>query len=272
MGATEPRWVRVLLIFIAAIFIGLMVGLPLAVVFGEAFSSGWKVYFSTFTNPYNWAAIELSLWVAGIAVPCNLVFGVAAAWALTKFRVRGEQFILSMTNLPFTISPVVVGLIYVLMLGSHSPMGHWLEEHGIQIIYNVPGLVLVTMFVTMPFVLGELAPLMRSQGTEEEETALLFGANGWQIFTRVTLPNIKWGLLYGVLLCTARALGEFGAVSVVSGHIEGKTNTIPLQVEALYDEYHFAHAFALASVLTLLAVGTLAIRRVVERKAKSMMR
>lgn len=267
MVVSEPRWVRFLLIAIAALFIGLMIGLPLMVVFGEALSSGLKVYFSTFANPYNWAAIELSLLVTAIAVPCNLLFGLAAAWALTKFRVRGEQLILSLTNLPFTISPVVVGLIFVLMLGSNSPVGHWLEEHGIQIIYNIPGLVLVTMFITMPFVVGELVPLMRAQGAEEEETALLFGASGWEMFRRVTLPNIKWGLLYGVLLCTARALGEFGAVSVVSGHIEGKTNTIPLQVEGLYDEYRFANAFALASVLTLLAVFTLLIRRVVDKRS-----
>ncbi len=267
---SEPRWVRILMIAIAILFIGIMVGLPVLVVFAEAFRGGPSIYLQTFMNPYNLRAIELSLWVTAIAVPCNIVFGVALAWALTKFRVRGEQVILSLVNLPFTISPVVVGLLYVLMLGSHSPVGHWLEMHGLQVIYNTPGLVLVTMFVTMPFVAGELVPLMRSQGSEEEETALLFGANGWQLFWRVTLPNMKWGLLYGVLLCTARALGEFGAVSVVSGHIEGKTNTIPLQVGLLYEEYQFASAFALSSILTLLAIATLILRRVIERKEEGM--
>ena len=269
---SEPRWARLTLIVIAGLFVGIMVGLPVLVVFVEAFRNGFSAYASTFSNPYNWKSIELSLWVTGITVPCNVLFGVAAAWLLTKFRVRGEQAVLSLTNLPFTISPVVVGLLYVLMLGAHSPLGSWLEENGLQIIYNTPGLVLVTMFVTMPFVVGELVPLMRAQGTEEEETALLFGANGWQMFWHVTLPNIKWGLLYGVLLCTARALGEFGAVSVVSGHIEGKTNTIPLQVGMLYDEYQFASAFALSSILTLLAIATLILRRVIERKTESTVR
>ncbi len=261
---TEPRWVRGTLILVALGFLALFLVLPLVAVFAEAFRKGWNVYLAALVDPDALSAIRLTLIVAAIAVPLNLVFGVAAAWAITKFRFRGKQLLITLVDLPFSVSPVVAGLIYVLMFGLQGWMGEWLRDNDLKIIFAVPGIVLATIFVTFPFVARELIPLMQSQGSEQEQAALTLGASGWQIFRRVTLPNIKWGLLYGVILCNARAMGEFGAVSVVSGHIRGVTNTIPLQVEILYNEYQFAAAFAVASLLTLLAVVTLGLKRFVE--------
>lgn len=262
----EPRWLKVLLVLIAVSYIGVLVMLPVAVVFTEAFSEGWDVYRNALTSPYAVSAIKLTLLVAAIAVPCNLVFGVAASWAIAKFNFVGKKLLLTFIDLPFSVSPVISGLIYVLLFGSHSALGVWLKEENIQILFAVPGLVIATIFVTFPFVARELIPLMEEQGTEEEEAALMMGASGWRTFFDITLPNIKWGLLYGVLLCNARAMGEFGAVSVVSGHIRGQTNTIPLHVEILYNEYNFTAAFAVASLLTLLAVVTLLLKTAIEFK------
>ncbi|MFN9030460.1 MAG: sulfate ABC transporter permease subunit CysW [Betaproteobacteria bacterium] len=256
----EPVWVRVLLTTIALGFLALFILLPLVTVFVEALRRGWEVYFAAIVEPDAVAAITLTLMVAAIAVPLNVVFGVAAAWAITKFEFRGKQFLITLIDLPFSVSPVVAGLVYVLVFGAQGWLGPWLQANDIKVIFALPGLVLATVFVTFPFVARELIPLMQSQGTEEEEAALTLGASGWRTFWAVTLPNIKWGLLYGVILCNARAMGEFGAVSVVSGHIRGQTNTIPLHVEILYNEYQFAAAFAVASILALLALVTLAIK------------
>ncbi len=238
--------------------------MPLLAVFAEAFKKGWDAYVAAIIEPDAWAAIKLTLLTAAIAVPLNLVFGVAAAWTIAKFEFRGKNVLLTLIDLPFSVSPVISGLIYVLMFGAQGWLGPWLQAHDIKIIFAVPGIVLATIFVTFPFVARELIPLMQAQGTEEEEAALVLGASGWKTFWYVTLPNIKWGLLYGVILCNARAMGEFGAVSVVSGHIRGETNTIPLQVEILYNEYAFAAAFSVASLLALLALVTLALKSFIE--------
>jgi sulfate transport system permease protein len=262
----EPPYVRWLLIGVALSFLGLFLVVPLVAVFVEAFAKGVGYYFRTFNDASTLAAIKLTFIAAGIAVPLNCVFGVAAAWAIAKFDFRGKTVLITLIDLPFSVSPVVSGMIYVLLFGAQGLLGPWLLAHDIRIIFAVPGIVLATIFVTFPFVARELIPLMQAQGRTEEEAARVLGASGWQTFRRVTLPNIKWGLLYGVILCNARAMGEFGAVSVVSGHIRGQTNTIPLHVEILYNEYNFAGAFAVASLLTLLAVVTLALKTWVERK------
>ena len=260
----EPAWVRYTLITIALGFLTLFLFIPLAAVFAEALKKGWSVYLSAVTEDDALAAVRLTLLTAAIAVPLNLVFGVAAAWTIAKFEFRGKNLLLTLIDLPFSVSPVISGLIYVLLFGAQGWFGPWLREHDIKILFAVPGIVLATMFVTFPFVARELIPLMQSQGSEEEEAALVLGASGWKTFWHVTLPNIKWGLLYGVILCNARAMGEFGAVSVVSGHIRGETNTVPLQVEILYNEYNFTAAFAVASLLALLALATLALKSFIE--------
>ncbi|HEX6092086.1 MAG TPA: sulfate ABC transporter permease subunit CysW [Dongiaceae bacterium] len=252
------------LIAIAIIFLTLFLLLPLVSVFVEAFRAGLGAYWSAIVEPDAVAAIRLTLLVAAIAVPANVVFGIAAAWAIAKFEFAGKSLLTTLIDLPFSVSPVVSGLIYVLLFGAHGWFGPWLKAHDIHIIFTVSGLVLATIFVTFPFIARELIPLMQEQGTEDEEAALVLGASGWQTFTRVTLPNIKWGLLYGVLLCNARAMGEFGAVSVVSGHIRGLTNTMPLHVEILYNEYDFVGAFAVASLLALLALVTLVGKSLLE--------
>ena len=268
-GTLDPAPVRWLLIAVALAFLGLMLVVPLAAVFWEALRKGFGPYLAALAEPDALAAIRLTLLTAAIAVPCNLVFGVAAAWAIAKFEFRGKQILLTLIDLPFAVSPVVSGLIYVLMFGAQGWFGPWLMEHDIRIIFAVPGIVLATLFVTFPFVARELIPLMQAQGSEEEESAIVLGASGWQAFWKVTLPNIKWGLLYGVILCNARAMGEFGAVSVVSGHIRGLTNTMPLHVEILYNEYNFVAAFAVASLLALLALVTLVVKNIVEWRAQS---
>ena len=264
----EPTWVRWLLMAIALGFAFLFLLVPLAVVFTEALKKGWDTYLISISDEDALHAIKLTLLTAAIAVPANLVFGIAASWAIAKFEFRGKSLLLTLIDLPFSVSPVISGLIYVLLFGAHGWFGAWLMEHDIQILFAVPGIVLATIFVTFPFVARELIPLMQSQGTEEEEAALVLGASGWRTFWHVTLPNIRWGLLYGVILCNARAMGEFGAVSVVSGHIRGETNTMPLQVEILYNEYNFAAAFAVASLLALLALVTLALKTVIEWRVR----
>ena len=261
---TEPAWLKITLIAIALAFSLLFLLIPLAVVFTEAFKKGWQTYLLAISDPDALSAIRLTLMTAAIAVPANLIFGVAASWAIAKFEFRGKSFLLTLIDLPFSVSPVISGLIYVLLFGAHGWFGAWLMEHDTQILFAVPGIVMATVFVTFPFVARELIPLMQTQGNEEEEAALVLGASGWRTFWYVTLPNIKWGLLYGVILCNARAMGEFGAVSVVSGHIRGETNTMPLQVEILYNEYNFAAAFAVASLLAFLALVTLALKSFIE--------
>jgi sulfate transport system permease protein len=267
--ATEdPAVVRWTLTGLALLFLGLFVVMPLVVVFGQALEKGWQTYWTAIREPDALAAIRLTLVAAGIAVPLNLVFGLAAAWSIAKFQFRGKNVLVTLIDLPFAVSPVIAGLIYVLVFGAQGWLGPWLGERNLKIIFAVPGIVLATIFVTFPFVAREIIPLMQAQGTDEEEAALVLGARGWQLFFRVTLPNIKWSLLYGVILCTARAMGEFGAVSVVSGHIRGVTNTMPLDVEILYNEYNFAAAFAVASLLALLALVTLGVKRLLEWKMK----
>ncbi|HEX4872116.1 MAG TPA: sulfate ABC transporter permease subunit CysW [Nevskiaceae bacterium] len=261
---TESPWVRRLLTATALIFLAGFLLLPLVAVFVEALRQGFGTYFEALSEPDALSALRLTLLIAAISVPLNLVFGVCAAWAVTKYQFRGKQFLITLIDLPFSVSPVVSGLIYVLIFGAQGWLGPWLMEHDIRVIFAVPGIVLATIFVTFPFVARELIPLMQEQGTDDEQAALSLGASGWQTFWRVTLPNIKWGLLYGVLLCNARAFGEFGAVSVVSGHIRGLTNTLPLHVEILYNEYQFAAAFAVASLLALLALVTLSIKSYLE--------
>jgi sulfate/thiosulfate transport system permease protein len=261
---SDPLWVRLLVMTAALGFLGLFILLPLLTVFAEAFRRGLTTYLDALVEPDALAAIRLTLTVAAIAVPLNLVFGISAAWAITKHRFRGKSLLLTLIDLPFSVSPVISGLVYVLLFGAQGWFGPWLREHDIQVIFAVPGLVLATLFVTFPFVARELIPLMQAQGTDEEEAATSLGASGLQTFLRVTLPNIKWGLLYGVLLCNARAMGEFGAVSVVSGHIRGETNTMPLHVEVLYNEYNFVAAFAVASLLALLAIVTLVAKSLLE--------
>ncbi|MGO8764595.1 MAG: sulfate ABC transporter permease subunit CysW [Limisphaerales bacterium] len=263
---TESPVVRRLLVFIALAFIGLFLVVPLIFVFAEAFRQGVGYYFHTLRDPLTISAITLTLITAGISVPLNCIFGVCAAWAIAKFDFPGKSILLTLIDLPFSISPVIAGLIYVLVFGAQGWFGPWLLDHGIKIIFAVPGIVLATIFVTFPFVARELIPLMQAQGRTEEEAARVLGASGWQTFWRVTLPNIKWGLLYGVILCNARAMGEFGAVSGVSGHVEGKTNTIPLHVQLLYENNDFTGAFAVASLLTFLALVTLALKSWIEFK------
>jgi sulfate/thiosulfate transport system permease protein len=260
----EPGWVRYALIAVALVFLTLFLFVPLVAVFTEALKKGWDTYKESVLDPDALSAIKLTFIAAGIAVPLNLVFGVAAAWTIAKFDFRGKSILLTLIDLPFSVSPVIAGLIYVLLFGSQGWFGPWLMDHDIKILFAVPGIVLATVFVTFPFVARELIPLMQAQGSEEEEAALVLGASGWKTFFKVTLPNIKWGLLYGVILCNARAMGEFGAVSVVSGHIRGETNTMPLQVEILYNEYNFTAAFAIASLLALLALVTLAVKTFIE--------
>jgi sulfate transport system permease protein len=266
----EPVWVRWILIAVALLFLGLFLVVPLVVVFVEAFSKGIGLYFHTLADPLTLSAIKLTLIAAGISVPLNCIFGVAAAWAIAKFDFPGKNILTTLIDLPFAVSPVIGGMIYVLVFGAQGWFGPWLIDHNIRIIFAVPGIVLATTFVTFPFVARELIPLMQSQGRSEEEAARTLGARGWQVFWRVTLPNIKWGLLYGVILCNARAMGEFGAVSVVSGHIRGVTDTMPLHIQALYDDYNSAGAFAVASVLTFLALVTIALKAWVERKGAAL--
>ena len=264
----EPAWVRLLLLGLSLGFIGLFLVAPLAAVFTEALRKGVGAYLHALKDPAALAAIRLTLIAAGVAVPANLVFGLAAAWAIARFQFAGRSVLLTLVDLPFAVSPVVSGLIYMLLFGLQGWLGPWLSEHNLKIVFAVPGIVLATIFVTFPFVARELIPLMQEQGSEQEQAALVLGASGWQTFWRVTLPNVKWALLYGVILCNARAMGEFGAVSVVSGHIRGKTNTMPLHVEILYNEYNFVAAFAVASLLALLALVTLAAKSAVEWRTR----
>ncbi|MGG4142157.1 sulfate ABC transporter permease subunit CysW [Paenibacillus algorifonticola] len=261
---TEPAIVRIVLITVALIFLALVVLLPLVSVFVEAFKKGFDVYRAAITDPDALSALKLTLLVAIIAVPLNTLFGLSAAWAISKFRFRGKQFLITLIDLPFAVSPVISGLIYILMFGAQGFFGPWLDSHGIQLVFALPGIVLATVFVTVPFIARELIPLMQAQGVAEEEAAASLGAKGWQIFWRVTYPNIKWGLLYGIILCNARAMGEFGAVSVVSGHIRGQTNTLPLHIEILYNEYQFSASFAVASLLVMLAFVTLIVKSLME--------
>ncbi len=268
----DPRWLRVLLIGTSAAFVGVLLVLPLTIVFLEAFREGAGAYLDSFRDPAAWQAIRLTGLAAAIAVPANLVFGVAAAWAIAKFEFPGKSLLVTLIDLPFAVSPVISGMVYVLLFGLQGWLGPWLAEHDIQIIFAVPGIVLATMFVTFPFVARELIPLMQEQGTDEEQAALSLGAGGWQTFWRVTLPNVKWGLLYGVILSTARAIGEFGAVSVVSGHIRGKTNTVPLHIEILYNEYNVVAAFAMASLLAMLGLVTLTAKAWLQWKVHEQLR
>lgn len=261
---TEPLLVRFILTVFAIGFLSLLVVLPVVVIFIEALRHGFNAYLAALTDSDAISAIKLTLLVSVIAVPLNIIFGIAASWAIAKFEFTGKHLLITLIDLPFSVSPVISGLIYILLFGAHSTFGSWLLENDIQIVFALPGIVLTTVFVTFPFVARELIPLMQEQGPEEEEAAVMLGASGWKTFWRVTLPNIKWGLLYGVLLCNARAMGEFGAVSVVSGHIKGLTNTIPLHVEILYNEYNFQAAFAVASILTLLALITLILKSIIE--------
>jgi sulfate transport system permease protein len=264
----DPPWVRRLLIGVALLFLAAFLLVPAAAVLWEALRGGADVWWRALTDADALAAIRLTLLVAAVAVPLNTLFGLAAAWSITRFRYRGQTFLLSLIDLPFGVSPVIAGMMIVLLFGAHGWLGPWLREHDLKIVFAVPGIVLATVFVTFPFVARELIPFMQQQGTEEEEAALVMGASGWQILTRVTLPNVRWSLLYGVILCNARAMGEFGAVSVVSGHIRGLTNTIPLHVEILYNEYAFRASFAVASLLFLLALVTLVAKKWMEWKVQ----
>lgn len=267
----EPLWVRVLIRITSLSFLGIFLLLPLITVFYEALREGFGAYLASFRDPAALSAIKLTLLAAGISLPLNLVFGLAAAWAIAKFEFWGKNFLTTLIDLPFAISPVISGLVFVLLFGAQGWFGPWMSAHNFKVIFAVPGIVLATVFVTFPFVARELIPLMQEQGTEEEQAALSLGANGWQTFWYVTLPNVRWALLYGVILSNARAMGEFGAVAVVSGSIRGKTNTIPLHVEVLYNEYHFVAAFAVASLLALLALVTLVIKTLLERKIQQQM-
>ncbi len=266
MKRHDPLWVRYTLTALALGALALFILLPLVAVFVQAFEKGWQAYGEVISQPETRSAIELSLLAATVAVALNTVFGVAAAWAVSKFQFTGKSLLVTLIDIPFGVSPVISGLVFVLMFGAQGWFGTWLADHDIRIVFAVPGIILATTFVTFPFVARELIPLMETQGTDEEEAALVLGATGWQMFWRVTLPNIKWGVLYGVVLCTARALGEFGAVSVVSGHIRGQTTTLPLHVEILYNEYNYAGAFAVASLLSVVAVITLALKKLLEWK------
>ena len=269
---TEVARARWAFIILALLFMGLFLVLPLASVFAEALSGGWQSYLAALKEPDAWSAIRLTLLTALISVPVNLVFGIAAAWAIAKYEFRGKAVLTTLVDLPFSVSPVVAGLIYVLVFGAQGWFGPWLSDHGIQIVFAVPGIVLATVFVTFPFVARELIPLMQSQGDSEEQAALILGASGWQMFWRITLPNIKWALMYGLILTNARAMGEFGAVSIVSGHIRGQTNTIPLHVEILYNEYNFVASFAAASLLAGLALLTLILQNVLNHLQERKMR
>ena len=268
-ATAEPAWVRRTLIAVALLFLALFLFVPLATVFFEALKKGWDVYLAALVEDDARSAIWLTLIAAAISVPLNLVFGVAAAWCIAKFEFRGKSLLLTLIDLPFSVSPVIAGLIFVLVFGLQGWFGEWLRDHDLKVIFAVPGIVLATVFITFPFVARELIPLMQAQGREQEEAAVVLGASGWQVFRRVTLPNIKWALLYGVILCYARAMGEFGAVSVVSGHIRGQTNTMPLHIEILYNEYQFAAAFAVSSLLAGLALVTLGLKYLVERRVKA---
>ena len=268
-ATAEPAWVRRTLIAVALLFLALFLFVPLATVFFEALKKGWDVYLAAIVEDDARSAIRLTLIAAAISVPLNLVFGVAAAWCIAKFEFRGKSLLLTLIDLPFSVSPVIAGLIFVLVFGLQGWFGEWLRDHDLKVIFAVPGIVLATVFITFPFVARELIPLMQAQGREQEEAAVVLGASGWQVFRRVTLPNIKWALLYGVILCNARAMGEFGAVSVVSGHIRGQTNTMPLHIEILYNEYQFAAAFAVSSLLAGLALVTLGLKYLVERRVKA---
>ena len=266
-ATSESAWVRWSLIGLALAFLGIFLLLPLAAVFAEALRKGWDVYLAAITESDALSAMKLTLIASLVSVPLNLVFGVAAAWAITKFDFRGKNFLITLIDLPFAVSPVIAGLIFVLIFGLQGWFGEWLIDHDLKVVFAVPGIILATIFVTFPFVARELIPLMQAQGKEEEEAAMVLGASGWKILWHVTLPNVKWGLIYGVILTNARAMGEFGAVSVVSGHIRGMTNTMPLHVEILYNEYNYAAAFAVASLLTLLALVTLVLKTYVEWQA-----
>lgn len=269
VAVTEARSTRLLLTTVALLFLGLFLFVPLAAVFYEALRKGWGAYLTALVEPDALAAIRLTLTVVAISVPLNIVFGVVAAWAIAKFEFRGKSLLITLIDLPFSVSPVISGLIFVLMFGAQGWFGPWLAEHDIKIIFAVPGIVLATVFITFPFVARELIPLMQAQGNDEEEAAITLGASGWRTFWHVTLPNVKWGLLYGVILCNARAMGEFGAVSVVSGHIRGLTNTMPLHVEILYNEYNFVAAFAVSSLLALLALVTLVFKSLLEWRTRA---
>lgn len=269
LPTSDSRLAQALLMFTGLGFMGVLVVLPLVAIFVEAFSRGWQTYVDSLTNPIALSAIKLTVLMAVIAVPLNVIFGLAASWAIAKFDFAGKRLLTTFIDLPFSVSPVIAGLIYVLLFGAHGYFGEWLIKNDVQIIFALPGLVIATIFVTFPFVARELIPLMEEQGTEEEEAAIMLGAGGFRTFWSVTLPNIKWGLFYGVLLCNARAMGEFGAVSVVSGHIRGQTNTIPLHVEILYNEYNFTASFAVASILTILALVTLLLKTLIEFKFAS---
>ncbi len=266
-ATAEPIWIRWILISTVLLFLSLFLFLPLAAVFTEALRKGYGTYIAALAEPDALSAIKLTFIAAAIALPLNLVFGIAAAWAISKFEFKGKSLLITLIDLPFAVSPVVAGLIYVLIFGLQGWFGGWLSDHDLKVIFAIPGIVLATTFVTFPFVARELIPLMQAQGKDEEEAALVLGASGWQILWKVTLPNVKWGLLYGFILTNARAMGEFGAVSVVSGHIRGMTNTLPLHVEILYNEYNYAAAFAVASVLALLALVTLALKSTIEWQA-----
>jgi sulfate transport system permease protein len=265
---SEPRLVRWILITLALAFLGLFLVLPLAAIFIKAFDKGSAVFLEAISNPDALSAIKLTLIITLITVPLNAIFGIAAAWAVTKFNFKGKSLLITIIDLPFAISPVIAGLVFVLLFSAHGLFGEWLIEHNIKIIFAVPGIALATLLVTLPFVARELIPLMQTQGTADEEASLTLGASGWKTFLLVTLPNIKWGLLYGIILCSARAIGEFGAVSVVSGHIRGMTNTMPLHIEILYNEYQFSAAFAVASLMSLFAIITLVVKNIIEWKAK----
>lgn len=266
-ATTEPLWLRALLLTLALSFLALFLLLPLVIVFGEAFSKGWQVYLAAITEPAAAHAIKLTLLAAAIAVPCNAIFGLAASWAIAKFQFRGRQLLITLIDLPIAVSPVIAGLSLMLLFGARGWWGEWLNDHDLQVMFAVPGIVIATIFITFPYVARELIPLMQQQGREAEEAALTLGASGWQTFFRVTLPSVKWALLYGLILCNARAMGEFGAVSVVSGKIREQTNTMPLHIEILYNEYQFAAAFAVSSLLALLALVTLVLKSTLEWRA-----
>ncbi len=263
---SDPLPVQIVLTGLTLLFFISFIFMPLALVFAQAFSKGWEYYLEAIREPYALESVKLTLTTVAIVVPLNAFFGVTAAWAITKFNFRGKAMLKSLLDLPFAVSPVIAGLIFVLLVGSRTPFGSWLGEQGIKIIFSTPGIVIATLFVTFPFVARELIPLMEAQGRDEEEAALTLGARGWQIFGKITLPNIRWGLLYGMILCSARSIGEFGAVSVVSGHIRGQTNTIPLHVEILYSEYNFAASFAVASILVFLALLTVGVKVTLEKQ------
>jgi sulfate/thiosulfate transport system permease protein len=267
-SSKESKGVKIALISIAIVYLSLLLFVPLIAIFIKAFEKGVDVYLAAITESDALSAIKLTLLVAVIVVPLNTIFGIAAAWLVTKFHFKGKQLLLSIIELPFAVSPVIAGLVFVLLFSPRSVLGPWMVEHGIKIIFSVPGIIIATIFVTLPFVARELIPVMQEQGTSEEEAAVSLGANGWQMFIRVTLPNIKWGLMYGMILCNARAIGEFGAVSVVSGHIRGLTNTLPLHVEILYNEYQFSASFAVASLMSIMAIITLIIKSIIEWKTE----